>query len=471
MLPIAVEEPPLVVAAAGCGWTRAAYAAGFVLALGLGFCIWGIPLPVRDFTTFMFEFQQESPWETLVKRTFATNYFRPLFFMQWRLQFDLSNGHYVLAFRGLQAAQLIAIVLLFLRVLKVRTLAGFTAACMALAVMLGLHTIINGLREGPLTAVFACALALNVSFGTRSSWSRDVAATLLLVYAALSVELGVLVWVIYVAAFLVGRRGVSLSGVALSTAVLAAYFVLRFAVLDPGASDMLTRRIDGGAVGGRPIAIYLHNIAASVLSVLFSEPRNGVWEFARRASAGELAPWLWINVVTSTLTTGCLAWYVATQSRAWYGRTVTRKDQLVLVSLAVLAGNATLGFAYTKDVMLSPAGLLYAVAAFVAFEAALTRLPTARVPVRTLGTLALLAVSIGWSIRTVGLGYVLRETAFVRRNEWATGIESLIRDGQLPNDPRAKALVEQFRRDAIHAHIPNPWLAHPWAERYFDRVF
>lgn len=457
-------------AGAANGWTLASYLVAAALTLGVGACVWAIPLPVTDFTTYMFEFQQESLGETFVKRFFATNYFRPLFFVQWKLQFDLSNGHYLLAFRGLQVLQFAAIVLLWTRLLRVRSREGFTAGSIALVVLLGLHTIINGLREGPLTAQLGSILAMTLAFGERPSGWRDAGAAAVLVYTLFSVELGLLVWVIYVAGYAVGCRGVSMRGVLACTGVVAAYFVLRFAILDPAGSDLFTRRIDGGAVGGRPLLVYAGNVAGSIMTVLFSEPRNGTWEIARRASDG-LPPWLWINVVTSTVTTLILGWFVIGRVGAWRRRAFAREDRFVLVFGAVVAANAVLGFAYTKDVMMSPAGLLYALAAAVAFEGALVRLPRAYPPVRAVAAAALLLVSLGWTMRTVGLTYVLRETAFVRRNEWALGMERFIEHEQLPDDPRAAALVERLRHDALAAHTPNPWLAQPWAERYFDRVF
>ena len=458
------------VAPASNGWTTGAYVLALTLAIGIGACVWAIPLPVTDFTTYLFEFQQESLAETFVKRFFATNYFRPLFFVQWKLQFDLSNGYYLLAFRGVQVLTFVAIALLWTRLLRVRSSARFAAFSIALVALLGLHTIINGLREGPLTAQLGSILAMTLAFGERESGWRDTAAVAVLVYTLFSVELGLLVWVIYVAGYLVGCRGVSLRGIIVATGVVASYFVIRFAILDPAGDDLFTRQIDGGAVGGRPAMVYARNIAASILTVLFSEPRNGVSEIARRVADG-VPPWVWINVVTSTLTTILLAWFVAGRLRAWRSLAFTREDRFVLVFAAVLGANATLGFAYTKDVMMSPAGLLYALAAAVALEAAIVRLPNAYLPVRVLTAVVLLVISLGWTLRTVGLTYVLRETAFVRRNEWALGMERFVEHKQLPDDPRATALVYRLRDDALSAQTPNPWLAQPWAERYFDRVF
>jgi hypothetical protein len=406
-----------------------------------------------------------------VKRIFATNYFRPLFFVQWKLQFDMSNGHYQLAFRGVQVLQFLAIVFLAARLFRVRSSIGFIASAMALAVLLGLHTIINGLREGPLTAQLACMLALTLAFADRSSGWRDVAAVAVLIYAALSVEFGLLVWVIYAAAYLTGCRGVTRRGVAAASIVVLLYFIVRFALLDPAGSDLFARRIDRGEIGSLSMLTYVQTIAGSILTVLFSEPRNGIWEIFRRAEADALAPWLWINLVTSMLTTSCLAWFAVTRFGAWRRLAFTRQDRLVLVFAAVLVANACIAFAYTKDVIMSPAGLLYAIAMYVVFESALMRVANAPTIVRIACALVLLTVSAGWTVRTIGLTYVLRETAFVRRNEWALGMKRFVEHKQLPDDPRATALVLRLRHHALASQTPNPWLAQRWAERYFDRVF
>jgi len=44
----------------------------------------------------------------------------------------------------------------------------------------------------------------------------------------------------------------------------------------------------------------LYNVVASIGTVLFSEPRGGVFVFFRAWSAGDFPPLMWINVISST---------------------------------------------------------------------------------------------------------------------------------------------------------------------------
>jgi hypothetical protein len=186
---------------------------------------------------------------------------------------------------------------------------------------------------------------------------------------------------------------------------------------------------------------------------------------------GELAPWLWINVVTSAMTTASLGWFMMTRLRAWRHFQLTRDDRLVLVFVAILGVSAGISLAYTRDVIMSPAGVFYALAASVAFHHQLTRLSSQRVPLRLASAAVLMVVSIGWSIRAAGLTYLIRDAAFEIRNDWAMGSERLERAGHAPSDEDGRALVRSMRQHALSRPAPNPWLAQPWAERYFDRRF
>ena len=462
-------------------WRLAAYAVASVLAAAVSACLWGIPLPLGDNVAFLLEVQHLSLWEVLRERFLATNYLRPFYWGQLKLLLEASNGHYFVVFRGLHVLQFVAVVLLFVRAADVRGAAGFVALSIAVTALLGLHTLTRSLTEGPLTAVLCVAVAVNLSFSRAPSAWRDAAAVLLLVYAAFSVEVGLLVWVTYAAAFLAGCRGLSWKGVAASTAVVAIYFALRLVLL-PSAGQGLPARETGvgfsirepaaavAALGGRP-QLHAYNIASAVGSVLFSEPREGVWQFVRRAREDELAPWLWINVATSTLTTLCLLPFAVASLGRWRRGTMTREDRLVIVFGAVLAASAAMSFSYTRDAIMGPAGMLYALAAYAAFHAFLLRLPMLRAPARAVAAAVLIAAAIGWAVRAGGLTYLIRDAAFETRNDWAMAIERLEFTGHMPDDEEGRALVHALRRDALERVAPNPHFAQPWAEEYFDRLF
>jgi hypothetical protein len=466
-------------------WTTAAYGGASVVALGIAACMWGIPLPLTDFTVFLLELEPLSLWDVIVSRLQTTGNFRPLYFAQMKILLETSeaaNGRYFEVFKLFYAAQWVATVLLLVRLMRVRTAVDWAAASVALMVLIGMHTIINVLREGPLTIVFCCALALNLSFAERRSAWRDTAGVLLLIFSAMAVELGLLVWVCYIAAYLVGCRGLSRTSLTLCTALVVAYLALRFVVLDPGGGGLNFRETGFGMttksveeimrlVGGRRVVLYAYNVAASVLTVLFSEPRQGVFLFVNSLMTDEWRAWLWVNVIASVFSSGFLLWLAIRRLPAWQRYTLTHEDRLVMVFVAVLLANATISFAYTRDVIMSPAGLLYALAVYAAVREMLMRYPAMRPPFRLLVTAALLILSVAWTMRAVGTTYVLRDTAFDKRNDWGTGIERLEERGQMPVDERRRAFVRHLRRDALEMPTPAPGLAQPWAEEWADQVY
>src|SRR5581483_6586651 len=149
--------------------------------------------------------------------------------------------------------------------------------------------------------------------------------------------------------------------------------------------------------GHNPLPLYLYNVASAVLTVLFAEPRGAVWQFVGGIAHRSLEPWMAINVVTSTLTTAVLAWHIARRLPDWRRFEFAEDDRLVLLFLVILPINAAFCAVYVKDVIMSPAGVFYALAATVAVRhlvASTSRSAVALVPVWTV--VILVAVSAGW---------------------------------------------------------------------------
>jgi hypothetical protein len=138
------------------------------------------------------------------------------------------------------------------------------------------------------------------------------------------------------------------------------------------------------------------------------------------------------------------------------------QDRLFVVSGAVLAANALLSYAYTKDEIVSVAGAFYALAAYAAVRR-LVAGPTTRrlLPNLVLG-LALFLASLGWAIRSEGLHYSLRVQAFKHRNDWATLPPSV------SGDPRTLELVRQLRADALGRRVVNPRFVPYGFTRWFE---
>ena len=87
----------------------------------------------------------------------------------------------------------------------------------ALAVLVGSHTFAWTVREAYpvntfLTILLCCAAAVALSSAAPRWWTTPAAIALFAV-SALTVETGLLVWVILVAGYLLGWRGVSRAGI------------------------------------------------------------------------------------------------------------------------------------------------------------------------------------------------------------------------------------------------------------------
>jgi hypothetical protein len=110
--------------------------------------------------------------------------------------------------------------------------------------------------------------------------------------AALTLESGLLVWVVIAAAWLTGMPGASRRAVTGATVLLAAYAVVRFGMFNTGLPTieerstgfllgMLSPEQVRARFGENLIVLHLYNFVSSALSVLLSEPRSGVWAFVR----------------------------------------------------------------------------------------------------------------------------------------------------------------------------------------------
>jgi hypothetical protein len=196
----------------------AACAAATVVALNIAYGLMRMPVQMSDSLEQLLN-AQHSP---SVLAQFAAwsqqgAYLRPMFFAEVKALFDLAHGHYWLVYRGFHALLACAAIGLFVRALRVRTWPDFAAASFALTVFTGLHTFRGLVREAfPvshfLQVAVLCLLALNLA-RSRGGWLVDLAAAATFAVASLTLESGLLVWVIAVTAFACGMRGVSSRGI------------------------------------------------------------------------------------------------------------------------------------------------------------------------------------------------------------------------------------------------------------------
>src|SRR6185503_20323093 len=101
-------------------------------------------------------------------------------------------------------------------------------------------------------------------------------------------------------------------------AAVAVYAAIRFTFGDH--SGELTLWADSGfgfqnldadtlraRFGDAPWVLWIYNVAGTMLTVLFSEPRDGVYSFVESLLARDMETWQWFQVGSSALTTLVIA--------------------------------------------------------------------------------------------------------------------------------------------------------------------
>jgi hypothetical protein len=459
-------------------WTWLAYGYAALVAGALGYGLLGMPVQVSDSLNNIIEASQGSLSRLLESNFWARGYLRPFLWGLIRVVFDLSGGHYFEWFRGWHVAQVAVLLGLFVALLRVRRAADAAVVPIGLAALVGIHTFSGTIREAfPIntfmTILLCCYAAAWLALGT-PRWWRDAAAALLLVFAALTVESGLLVGVVFVAAWLAGARGLSRAGVAAQVALVLGYFVLRFAILDIGSPGLAERSSGFGfgvidrdeltaRFGDNPLPFYAYNVGVSLLSLLASEPRGGTFQITRRLMTGEWSVLNLVSVGVSLLGTALIAAFVWHRRADWRARRFTADDQLVAIFLAVAAANAVICYAYTKDVILSPAGAFYALALAVAARHYIEGASRTAMRAAAAGVVLLL-LSAGWAFRAIGAQIDLRHAAEVVRVEWAYVDRWLEDQDVVPTTDQGRAIVTQLQEDAIWTHPMRPVLGGDWLE-------
>jgi hypothetical protein len=386
---------------------------------------------------------------------------RPLRQVQTKLLLDggtALGGQYHLTYRGYHAVLVTLLIVLFVAITRVRSWTDAAACIVGLTVLIGTHTFNSFLREAYpvnhflLVAIYALAtLALAL---TRGSWWSDAMALLLFVMAALTLESGVLLWVVVVAGYASGLRGLSWRAVAGVSVLCIGYLVMREGYLQMNAPGLGDRPTAVGVVelspaeqiarfGGSPLLLYLHNSVVSVLSVLVSQPRAGRWTVAEAVLRGHVPPILYIEMISSIAATALIGWYVS--GRDAHGRRRWR-EPIPLVFLSVLVANGIISYSYTKNEIVSISGVLYALTVSVATRHLLSRTGPARPAIAL--TIGLLIFNAAWAMRAAGLHAVLVRAAFNARSEWA-GVLVPGDRSQWPRNVETLALTARLKDEAI----------------------
>jgi hypothetical protein len=217
--------------------------------------------------------------------------------------------------------------------------------------------------------------------------------------------------------------------------------------------------------GAHPLGFMIYNVTGGLASLLFAEPRQGVYSLLAAWREGEIHPVVLINVISSSGTTALLIWYAAARlprSRAAW----SDADRTFVAACAAFIVNAAFNAVYIKDEIMSPAGLFYAIASFVAVRAVIDVLPTGTVAATSLAACFLVTVAALWTFRAAGVHYQLRYDAFTMRNDWVEVLRPDKHD-DWPDDPAELALTRRIRAEAIGRRTTSPSFMPRWTDRYW----
>jgi len=400
---------------------------------------------------------------------------RPMRQMATKLLLEAAHAigdRYNLVFRGFHAVAAALLVVLFTFVARPRDWTGVAALCFAMLVLTGLHTFGGMMREAyPINHFLLVALYCLAAFAlaeSRGGILTDAAACVIFVIASLTLESGLVILAIAVAAYVAGARGISRNALVVMAVLAAGYVVLRVIGLQMVGNtvgerqtgfgtEMLTTSQLRARFGGTPWPLYAYTIVCSLLTVPFSQPIAGQWTAFEPWDP--LAPPLFFlnDIGTSLVVTAVIGWYLA-RRRAPDGR---RRwlDPAPMAMLATLAGSAVLSYAYAKSEIMSAAGVFYALVLYLAVrELAEVLMTKTRPSMRPAVLLAVLFVSTAWGWRAMGLQYRLQRGAFDARSEWVLRMPPY---SDPPVPASAERLTPQLLEEALHRGRTNPYLLWP----------
>lgn len=281
-------------------------------------------------------------------------------------------------------------------------------------------------------------------------------------------ELGILAPAVVTALWLARAPGVGRTGVGATWAAVAIYAGIRLSLGNQGDALQFvdsglgftdrSRGELGELFDHAPYLFAMYNVAASALTVLFSEPRAGKFKFVESLLHGNTPFWLWWHLISSTITT------VAIGSLFFLRKQFATRDvQLVALGLALMTGGSALGFLYTRDRISVLVGIGYAVLLYVAL-AALWKRGGSHLRGRFVIGLAIVVLAGMWTVRAAEMWLRVRDTA------WETYVEWTDRYEFLGGTTRPQTLLLRQLRAAALANRPNDPRDDPdWTYLFFER--
>jgi hypothetical protein len=446
------------------------WALGWLVALGSA--LYAVPWPFVDVHTTLLEATYYT-WPDTIRLAFGPDAeYRPLFKLAVKASYQLF-GLQLWRYQTLVLVQLAAILGLIIWLVRPVGNRRAVAACVALSCILGLHTsrILFGfwpVNFGSL--VLALLLAAAVVAVDGQPRFKGWAFFLIVLVAMLSLEWGVMIVAVLLALWMVNAPGVDRRAAMGAVAGAAAYVGIRllfgpigrlpifhtesgflFAPLSPAELE--------ARFGQAPWEFWLYNVASTLLTVVASEPREGVWAFTAALLEGNVPYFQWVHVGSSLLTTGVIAAGLMTGPR------LSERDRLLATTaLVLLVVASALGLPYTRDRVGLMAGVGYGLLVFVSVSRLLEAAQGLR---RQHWATACVVALVGalWIVRSAETYAQVRDTAWDFHHEW------IERAAEFDAIGGRDVVLNGMRSAALSRTPDDPRLDPTWSQVLFERHF
>ncbi len=466
-------------------WNRLALAQIVVFVACLGYWLFQIEFSYMD-AFRVFDYINRRTWPGIWADFLGgTAEFRPLYFIVLKLIHDSVGGPSLVVFRTLQMSLVILYLALFRTLINPRSASRWFGFTVGFCCLVGLHTA-NLTLMGPVAlhwSLVANVMVLGtlVLLRRRASIGVDYAAAVMSWTAVFLIEYGVAVGLMWTVAGIGGWGAARRRTAVFAVGALAFYAILRFltntqAVPGPFRTETgflfeenLTVAAQQALFTGREWMFHGYNVLATLLTVLFSEPRKGVY-YALDAvvNGAEVKVWQLIHWITSLLSTIMIGAWI----RKWPLRD-TEERQVLILGLIVILTNSLFGYLYTRDRIPTLAGTYYALLLGLAATALWRRRSElAAGKGRMALTVVLVTVAMGWGIRAANTIVLARDGAWAVKDEWTDRYERLdpaTVPGTPPDDWRTDALREELRRRAVSRSLRDPREDRQWSWELFER--
>jgi len=452
-------------------WIPVAWAAACVLLLGVAF--FAVSWPYVDVHNNLREASRWD-WRQYARFAFSSGIeYRPLLTLAIKAGYELV-GLRLWVYQLLVLAQFGAALALLLWLFQPIGSRRGIAAALALACIVGLHTSrifflfvpVNAYSASLLLLLLALALVLDPR-ARPFDWVLFPVTFI----ALFLLESSLLIIPVVVALWWRRAPGVSGRGVTAMLAALVLYLGLRFTFGGPAS---VASSYVGSGLGfseatpeslrntfeHAPWLFWTYNVIASVLTVIASEPRAGVYQFIASLLEGKTALWQWLHVASSLLTTGVIA--VALYAY----RPLSDRDRLLcLAGCVLIVFGSGLGFLYTRDRIALSAGIGYGLLLYAALTTTLDGSAVTAGWKRVVVTTAVVAMALAWNVRVAEAYAQLRDVAWDYHSEWTERYADL--GGAQPQTELLKGL----RADALRSVPSDPRQDPAWTFALFERRY